>query len=158
MSSQPTNMSDVSFEHILTHLASHDWEHTKGVFAGKTVDGVPFEQVVKDIKNVSLTLQWGGGTDLSIAIRGNATFTSTGSLGFLNPGTTFKQVSNAPGTIYTRQTIPAGNSEFWIQQYPASQGEAVGRTVVEFWADNTITAVFKTDNDNFGGQGKGTWM
>ncbi|KAJ6448371.1 hypothetical protein C8R47DRAFT_1172136 [Mycena vitilis] len=154
-------MSDVSFEHILTHLSSHDWEHTKGVFAGKTVDGVPFERAVKDIKNCSLTLSWGGGTDLSIMItqkEGMATFKSTGSLGFLNPGTTFHQVSNAPGTIYTRQAIPRGDSEFWVQQYPASQGEAVGRTVVEFWANNTITAVFKTDNDNFGGQGNGTWM
>jgi len=61
------------------------------------------------------------------------------------------------GHLYFRGEPPAsGDSEFWIQQYPPYFG-GDGRLVVEFWTDSSITAVFKTDDNNFGAAGKGSW-
>ena len=86
-------MSEVSFEHVLTHIASHDLEHTKKTFDGKTVDEVPVASVLQDIPS-QITLVWEEASNrfgVHIAtIRHPARFDSKGPLVHINPGSAYQ--------------------------------------------------------------------
>lgn len=58
------------------------------------------------------------------------------------PTAVFKPLKNMPGTLFlaAKASIPSGENKFWIQQH-RGEGDVVGRTVVEFYTNNLITAV-----------------
>ncbi|KAK0232772.1 hypothetical protein IW262DRAFT_23120 [Armillaria fumosa] len=75
-------------------------------------------------------------------------------------------VENVPrtaGTLFYRPKgtpVLAGGNEIWYQQYPSYKTGKVadGRVVIDFWTDDKIVAVFKTNVDNdYGRWGQGTW-
>ena len=54
----------------------------------------------------------------------------------------FTDLVNAKGTLFTAPSaeLPRGVNKFWIQQHQGNDN-TVGRTVVEFYTDDTITAI-----------------
>lgn len=54
----------------------------------------------------------------------------------------FHDLHDAPGVLYTspQGPLPSGENGFWIQQYHG-RGHHVGRTVIEFWTNNVLTAL-----------------
>ncbi|KAF8834696.1 hypothetical protein BDN67DRAFT_975830 [Paxillus ammoniavirescens] len=76
---------------------------------------------------------------------------------------------NKPGTLYVRgEYPPPGQSGFNAQQfpqYPLKGGaelpgatSVAGRVVIDFWNQQRITAVFKTNAENYISGGTGTWF
>ncbi|KIJ06174.1 hypothetical protein PAXINDRAFT_20619 [Paxillus involutus ATCC 200175] len=69
-----------------------------------------------------------------------------------------------PGTLYLRGENPKiGSNGFNAQQYPPYpplDGDelASGRVTIDFWDENRITGVFKTNVGNYISGGTGTWI
>ncbi|PBK79830.1 hypothetical protein ARMGADRAFT_1040478 [Armillaria gallica] len=69
----------------------------------------------------------------------------------------------AVGTLFFRAeatSVLDGDNEIWYQQYPSYETGQVadGRVVIDFWTDDKIVAVFKSNVDNdYGSWGQGTW-
>ncbi|KAF8834697.1 hypothetical protein BDN67DRAFT_975832 [Paxillus ammoniavirescens] len=71
--------------------------------------------------------------------------------------------TNVPGTLYLRGQNPEiGSNGFNAQQYPAYpplHGELPSaRVTIDFWDENRITGVFKTNVGNYISGGTGTWI
>ncbi|KIJ17494.1 hypothetical protein PAXINDRAFT_9448 [Paxillus involutus ATCC 200175] len=72
--------------------------------------------------------------------------------------------TNVPGTLYLRGQNPEiGSNGFNAQEYPPYPplpgGELPsGRVTIDFWDDNRITGVFKTNVGNYISGGTGTWI
>ncbi|KAK0456944.1 hypothetical protein EV421DRAFT_1729464 [Armillaria borealis] len=60
------------------------------------------------------------------------------------------KIIRAPGTLFFRPesaSVLEGDNEIWYQQYP-SYGTGQGQVVIDFWTDDKIVAVFKTNVGN----------
>ncbi|KIK80771.1 hypothetical protein PAXRUDRAFT_833341 [Paxillus rubicundulus Ve08.2h10] len=68
--------------------------------------------------------------------------------------------TNVPGTLYLRGQNPGIESNgFNAQQYPPYPGvPSPGRVTIDFWNDNRITGVFKTNVSNYISGGTGSWF
>ncbi|EGN95617.1 hypothetical protein SERLA73DRAFT_162419 [Serpula lacrymans var. lacrymans S7.3] len=80
--------------------------------------------------------------------------------GFFATGTATSNVDvqSATGRLFYRGSPPAdGDNKFWIQQFPGPTPKETGRLVLEFYTDERLTAVFKTDRGNGGTEGSGAW-
>ncbi|KAH7885589.1 hypothetical protein F5I97DRAFT_1928968 [Phlebopus sp. FC_14] len=100
------------------------------------------------------------------------TFTHTGPYPWppYNPFP-LQDTSDRVGTLYLRGTIPdLGDSGFVAQQFPrypllapqlpdfgGVDPPRLGRVVIDFWTSARITAVFKTDEENYVSGGNGVW-
>ncbi|PBK60047.1 hypothetical protein ARMSODRAFT_1009485 [Armillaria solidipes] len=65
------------------------------------------------------------------------------------------------GTLFFRPegaSVLEGDNEIWYQHYPSYETGGLGQVVIDFWTDDKIVAVFKTNVDNdHGSWGEGTW-
>ncbi|KAI6155885.1 hypothetical protein BKA82DRAFT_1008598 [Pisolithus tinctorius] len=75
-----------------------------------------------------------------------------------------KDCVDKPGTLYVRGSLPpSGPSGFNAQQfppYPSREQETAsvaGRVIIDFWTNEKITAVFKTNAENYVFGGAGVW-
>lgn len=61
----------------------------------------------------------------------------------------FTSLVDVPGTLFTAPSasLPTGVNRFWIQQHQGLN-DTVGRTVIEFFTDNTITAIVSATCSN----------
>ena len=57
----------------------------------------------------------------------------------------FHDLHNAPGILFTapQGALPSGKNGFWIQQFHGKDHH-VGRTIIEFWTNNVLTALVGT--------------
>ncbi|KAH9477627.1 hypothetical protein JR316_0009853 [Psilocybe cubensis] len=147
-------VADLAPAYVLSFLIHHDRESAERILPPNALSvlapDIPATiTVIAADKKVTVTMTLPDGSQF------------TGTWNFVRPGAKFKDIHNVKGTLFTRspKSTFIGPTEFWIQQYPpALLGEETGRTVVEFYANNVITGVFKTDNDNFGAGGNGEWV
>ncbi|KAG5635410.1 hypothetical protein H0H81_011373 [Sphagnurus paluster] len=165
--------------HILTYLLTHDHDDCKTLFQEHEYATVSDRQGTITLnvaaKSFTILLPAAGGFP---ALRNDSTL--AGGV----PGTVLQDLNNAAGILYTGRSFPSGTNQCWIQQYPPTQGNTIGRTVVEFYSDTEgITGVvsttvrtascmmysnqrsismapiqFKTNVDNSGLSGSGEWV
>ncbi|KDR73939.1 hypothetical protein GALMADRAFT_250625 [Galerina marginata CBS 339.88] len=134
--------------YALIFLSTHHWDELEpylGVEGASAVEGDQSGNITLDPKAKTFTIEFAGTAN-------------TSSWNWALPGTVFEALNKAAGTLFRARNapLPQGENTFWMQQYPANDG-GVGRTVIEFYTDNVITAVFKTNVDNFGTAGSGSW-
>lgn len=141
---------ELRIAYALSFLSSHHWDDLESHFAdegARTVQGDLAGIITLDptSRTFTITFQATGTTNAS-------------SWTWALPGTVFQALCNVPGTLFRARDapLPQGETTFWMQQYPSSGG-GIGRTVIEFYTNNVITAVFKTNVDNFGTSGSGKW-
>ncbi|KAF8834693.1 hypothetical protein BDN67DRAFT_1072628 [Paxillus ammoniavirescens] len=91
-------------------------------------------------------------------------FTHTGAFDYPSPiPYPVQDCTNVTGTLYLVGENPAvGSNLFNAQQHPAypplsGNLPSGGRVTIDFWNDDRITGVFKTDVDNYVSGGSGTW-
>jgi len=147
MSLLPGNLS---IPYILSYLTTHDWDDCVDFFGNhethKTFEPDQNGFITLDAKAKKFSIIIGKTSNIS-------------QWTFELPGTKFSDLTNAPGKLYTAKDakLPTGDNQFWIQQYRGQLGIDVGRTVIEFYTDKILTAVFKTNVDNYGASGNGEW-
>ncbi|KAK0232771.1 hypothetical protein IW262DRAFT_1451250 [Armillaria fumosa] len=101
-----------------------------------------------------------------VTVAGGVVTVEVGDKKFTSKPLSGGDVEDVPRTLGTLFCIPGstpllvGDNDIWYQQYPSYETDQVtnGRVVIDFWTDDKIVAVFKTDVDNdYGRLGEGTW-
>ncbi|KIJ60169.1 hypothetical protein HYDPIDRAFT_170340 [Hydnomerulius pinastri MD-312] len=162
---------DLSVDAALSFLLTHDPEEAE--HCGFTLPlessgrNIPHGQIVRDVDAfLSITNIGQNPLRQRIVVEGNMgtfrlVFEHTGGYSWDSTGSfPPRAVNREAGRIFLRGTNPEAGTQntFWIQQFPSySAHNTGGRVTIDFWTDTRITAVFKTNRDNFGAQGTGTW-
>ncbi|KAF8836165.1 hypothetical protein BDN67DRAFT_1014903 [Paxillus ammoniavirescens] len=165
-------------ESALTFLLIHDPDHAQhlgfhiplsskqnlSLFAGATAANAIHDPVIKvdGFLTVTTTSQTGEtlAQDITVTVPSlSIAFTHTGTFPWpANIPYPVQDCTNVAGTLYLVGENPAvGSNAFNAQQYPAYQSASAGRVTIDFWNDDRITGVFKTNVDNYVSGGSGTW-